>query len=63
MLAQVAVSDLNEMNTVQIIKMFENAKRTIAKCLHYGGLNLPNDSFDEWRRIEVTFDPSLTRQR
>ena len=22
-----------------------------------------NDIFDEWRRIEVTFDPSLTRQR
>lgn len=54
----------NENGPAQIIKdSFENAKRTIAKCLHYGGLNLPNDSFDEWRRIAVTFDPSLTRQR
>ena len=48
----------------QIIKdSFLNAKRTILKCLHTGGLNLPNDRFDEWRRIQIVFDSSLTRRR
>lgn len=54
----------NENGPAKIIKdSFENAKRTVAKCLHYGELNLPNDSFDEWRRIEVVFDPSPMRRR
>ena len=48
----------SENGPAQIIKdSFENAKRTIGKCLHYGGLNFPQDRFDDWQRIQVTFDP------
>ena len=48
----------SEKGSEKIIKdTFKNGKMAILKCLHYGGLNLPQDRYDDWERIQIVFDP------
>ena len=41
---------------------FEAAKRAIYRAASQG-LNLPADKYDDWKEIEITFDPSTQQLR
>lgn len=41
---------------------FQAARRAILRC-QSGGYKLPADKYDEWKEVEVTFDPSGMRIR
>ncbi|MFT7254284.1 MAG: hypothetical protein ACI81Q_001706, partial [Paracoccaceae bacterium] len=41
---------------------FEAARRAIIRC-GASGYNLPSDKYDQWRDIEMTFNPEGMRLR
>ena len=41
---------------------FEAARRAILRC-GASGYDLPADKYDQWREVEITFDPSGMRLR
>jgi hypothetical protein len=41
---------------------FEAARRTIIRC-GASGYNLPKEKFEQWRDIEITFDPKKMRNK
>jgi hypothetical protein len=41
---------------------FQAARRAILRC-QSGGYKLPADKYDEWKEVEITFDPSGMRIR
>ena len=42
---------------------FQAARRAILRCQGQGGYDLPVEKYDQWREIEITFDPSGMRLR
>ena len=42
---------------------FQAARRAILRCQSSGGYKLPADKYDQWKEVEVTFDPSGMRLR
>jgi hypothetical protein len=43
-------------------RAFEAARRAIIRCAR-GGYDLPPESYEQWREIEITFDPTTMRLR
>ncbi|MEM7489606.1 MAG: hypothetical protein AAF390_10840, partial [Pseudomonadota bacterium] len=43
-------------------RAFEAARRAIIRCAR-GGYDLPAEKFEQWREIEITFDPTTMRLR
>ncbi|MGB3409136.1 MAG: energy transducer TonB, partial [Jannaschia sp.] len=41
---------------------FEAGRRAIVRC-GQGGFELPDEKFEQWREIEMTFDPEQMRSR
>jgi hypothetical protein len=41
---------------------FQAARRAILRC-QSGGYKLPADKYDQWKEVEITFDPSGMRLR
>ncbi|MDO7707324.1 MAG: energy transducer TonB, partial [Loktanella sp.] len=41
---------------------FQAARRAILRC-QSGGYQLPADKYDQWKEVEITFDPSGMRLR
>ncbi|MBW7921567.1 MAG: hypothetical protein H3C51_05635 [Rubellimicrobium sp.] len=42
---------------------FQSARRAILRCQSTTGYQLPADKYDQWRDVEMTFDPSGMRMR
>ena len=42
---------------------FQAARRAILRCQGQGGYNLPAEKYEQWREVEITFDPSGMRLR
>ncbi len=43
---------------------YDVARRAILQCqTRNGGFNLPDDKFDRWQQVELTFDPTGLRAR
>ena len=36
---------------------YESARRAILRCQSQGGFPLPEDKYEQWRRVQMTFDP------
>ena len=49
-------------NHVAVKEAFNAARRAILRC-QKDGYNLPKDKYDQWRNIEIKFDPSEMRAR
>jgi hypothetical protein len=43
-------------------RAFEAARRAIIRCAR-GGYDLPEEKYEQWREIEITFDPTTMRLR
>lgn len=42
---------------------FQSARRAILRCQSGSGYSLPADKYEQWREVEMTFDPSGMRMR
>lgn len=42
---------------------FQSARRAILRCQGQGGYDLPAEKYDQWREVEITFDPTGMRLR
>lgn len=42
---------------------FQAARRAILRCQSQSGYQLPDDKYEQWRQVEMTFDPSGMRIR
>ncbi|MBS1300852.1 hypothetical protein [Loktanella sp. SALINAS62] len=42
---------------------FQAARRAILRCQGQGGYDLPAEKYDQWKEVEITFDPSGMRLR
>ncbi|RYH01154.1 hypothetical protein EU805_15360 [Salipiger sp. IMCC34102] len=42
---------------------YQAARRAILRCQGQGGYDLPEEKYDQWREVEITFDPSGMRLR
>lgn len=42
---------------------YQRARRAVWSVSRSGGFSLPDDKYDQWREIEITFDPSGVRLR
>jgi hypothetical protein len=40
---------------------FESARRAVLRCQSTTGYDLPADKYEQWREVEMTFDPSGVR--
>ncbi|MGB3556812.1 MAG: cell envelope integrity protein TolA, partial [Jannaschia sp.] len=43
-------------------RAFESARRAVIRCAN-GGYALPVEKYEQWREIEMTFDPTTMRLR
>jgi hypothetical protein len=43
-------------------RAFEAARRAVLRCAQ-GGYPLPADKYEQWREVEITFDPTTMRLR
>jgi len=41
---------------------FESARRALLRCQR-GGYTLPEDKYEQWREVEMTFNPAQMRLR
>jgi|GEM_PF-1911042 len=37
---------------------YQAARRAVLRCQSTGGFQLPDDKYEQWRQVEMTFDPS-----
>ncbi len=42
---------------------YQSARRAILRCQSQSGYQLPADKYEQWREVEMTFDPSGMRMR